>query len=233
VDTVLASLDQSRPDGPVLVTITIGANDFYFADPATLYALLYGADEATFRAAAEQKAQEVQTALAAELGRLLVDPAVRVVVTEPINPFNRESVFFLGETGRLCRPLAGDGGDHCYARMEYGLDQLTAAERGVLSDAGQPARVAMTTGLREGFAAHAAPRPSCGRSKPDVADTWIQYRNDPASNSRPTVIPAWIGLAQRDEPWIGDCVHPNAAGARAYAAAVVAAALPLLPSATT
>jgi hypothetical protein len=85
----------------------------------------------------------------------------------------------------------------------------------------------VTTGIPSEFLGREAPQPTCGDFSPDVEQTWIQYKDDPFSNSNPTELPEWVGP---NGEWKGDCFHPNENGAEGIAVAVFEAASQLLES---
>jgi hypothetical protein len=97
----------------------------------------------------------------------------------------------------------------CYARTEFLVHRLNTALGEIFRDLGRPARMRLVS-VHGTFHGHESPKPSCGAAAPDVAVTWIQYRDDPNSNSLPRLPGSWRG----------DCFHPNARGASAIAGAV-------------
>lgn len=81
---------------PTLVSITIGSNDYNFADPTHLADRLFVNSKETFRAFADSIATQVRDSVADEAGRLLSFPNVTVNLTEVHNPFNTSSIVFTG-----------------------------------------------------------------------------------------------------------------------------------------
>ncbi len=75
--------------------------------------------------------------------------------------------------------------------------------------------------MHERFHGHESPLSICGSDAPEIAGTWIQHPQDPASNSFPPVPP---DIEAETGDWSGDCFHPNDAGAAAIAGAVDRAA---------
>ena len=209
VDAVL----QRMRGRPALVTLTIGINDFGWADIVRTYALLRDPNSAGFRALVASTATRVKNAVQAQLARLLARRNVVVLVTDYFNPVNRGSLLFGGPAP--CADVA-----LCYERTELVVHELNDALAEARRELGKPRRVRIAS-VHEAFHGHEAPRPSCGAASPDVADTWIQYRNDPDSNSFPAV-PAIVEALTGE--WRGDCFHPNARGAEAIARAVDQAA---------
>lgn len=200
---------------PTLVTISIGANDFHWSDPGNFIQQLYLQTDEGYRDWADRKADEVEAALYEELKRLTAHSNVYVVVTEYYNPFNSDSVFFLSPLGDGC--VFRD----CHERTEYGIEALNGALRDAVSRIGNPLRVTMTSGIQDAFVGHEAPSKSCGNNDPGTAETWVQYRDDPNSNSQPGIA-VWFG--DRVGDWNGDCFHPNAKGATQIAGYVDRAA---------
>jgi hypothetical protein len=149
--------------------------------------------------------------------RLLARPQVRVVLTELHNPFNRNSVFFSGSSSERSNQLW---------RTEYATTAMIRAYSQIVTEINQPGRLALAGGIRAAFdgpvggPSHRSPKMTCGTSDPPVAETYIQWRDDPNSNSFPG-IPSWFGISgTAGKEWRGDCFHPNVRGARVYANAV-------------
>lgn len=199
VDRVLEQLT----DRPTLVTVSIGANDFHWSDPRNFMHRLYMQTDSSYRSWADERAEHVGQAIAHELARLAAHQNVYVVVTEYYNPFNTDSVFFLSPYGDGC--MFRD----CHGRTTYGIEALNDALRSAVRQIGNPLRVTMTDGIPSQFVGHEAPSQSCGNNKPGTSETWIQYRDDPNSNSQPEIA-VWFG--DRIGDWNGDCFHPNARG---------------------
>lgn len=206
VDTVLSSLTKR----PTLVTLTIGANDTDWSDIPLTYARLRDPDAEGFGAWARGVAESVRRAVAKQLRRLLERPNVRVVLTDYVNPVNRESLLF-GPPIPCADTVA------CYERTERIVDELNVVLHGLPGDL-RARRLVAVARVHDAFRGHESPGPECGAATPGVGDTWIQYPTDAASNSNPVLPPGVPG------PWSGDCFHPNALGAEAIAAAVDRAA---------
>jgi outer membrane protein assembly factor BamB len=189
-----------------LVSITVGVDDFKWADPRTFYRRLYVDQQRPFENWVATLVEQVKRNLMLEIRRLLLRQNVVVVLTDYPNPINRRSRFFSmigGET-----PRCGFARD-CYARTEFLVHRLNTALGEIFRDLGRPARMRLVS-VHGTFHGHESPKPSCGAAAPDVAVTWIQYRDDPNSNSLPRLPGSWRG----------DCFHPNARGASAIAGAV-------------
>ncbi|HEY7031935.1 MAG TPA: SGNH/GDSL hydrolase family protein [Thermomicrobiales bacterium] len=250
VDRVLDKLKGAPADRPVLVSITIGANDFEFAS-LELINRLYFSLEDDFDRWAQFRALEVKTEVAREVRRLLADKRVAVVLTEVHNPFNEASVFFTGKNTCLDQK--------CYDRVDRAAGWLNTGLRAVVNDAKTDPRLDAAgrigiARIHKDFDKRKSPRPTCGDAGPDVKGpdgkltTWIQYRNDPASTS--FAVPDAVGLSRiaRQIPllpadlslidlvvrrlqqgeWRGDCFHPNDEGATYIARRVASVARPLL-----
>ena len=195
---------------PTLVSVTIGINDSDWSDITLTYSRLCDPDEGSFEQWAGGVAAGVERAVVEQLRRLLAHPNVRVVVTEYFNPVNRGSLLF-------GPPIPCPDVEACYRRTELVIDELNTALRRVPGELKARRRVAVAP-VRDAFRGHESPSPECGDAPPEVAETWIQYPTDPASNSFPPLPPTVPG------PWRGDCFHPNELGAAAIASAVEQAA---------
>lgn len=229
VDTVVAHLEWNRWFGtpkPTIVTISAGINDLTYTDPLTVYqAITWG--DIWFDWYIQQRAEGVRLGLKAQITRLLQYPNVTVVVNDVHNPFNTDS-FLFHLPGSQCSvappPYAGAPSYDCYQRTEDAVHAINMAIAVAVSETGLNGRVATAT-VHELFHGHESPQATgpagvtqCGLAPPGVADTWVQYATDPASNTRPFL---FDGLPQLLIPgagqWTGDCVHPNDAGAQVFA----------------
>ena len=94
VRDALAQIAALPETHPVLVSITIGANDLEFGNVFKLIRRLAESDD-DFYSWADSTLAVVESALERDIRRLLVRPNVAVVVTEYHNPFNAESWFFM------------------------------------------------------------------------------------------------------------------------------------------
>ncbi len=202
VNDVVSAL--RRIDGvPTVVTITIGANDFGWTELRQFTDLLYLSNLNRFQRIVNRIGASVRRTLRQQVPRLLRFQNVTVVLTEYHNPFNTNSVFFLGPGGRC-------GLIECYDRTEYAIHTLNNAIVQAYVDLGRPSNLKLTP-IHGLFHGHESPRPSCGNNGPEVNDTWVQYKDDPDSNSFPFRL---------DSSWRGDCMHPNSRGTDFYAAQV-------------
>jgi hypothetical protein len=224
---VIAKLNDPSSDNPVLVSITIGANDLKFADPKNLEDRLYWDSNTQYQNWLAGKVDEIKKALGADLDRLLAHPNVAVVVTEIYNPFNRESIFFKFNTFSK---------DHCffvapcYERTEMAARKLNEAFYDLWGERGHTPRLRIAPAYAK-FKGHESPgspyvSSACGSANPpDVLDTWIQYKDDERSNSNPLKDYPELAKKVAPAPWKGDCFHPNILGAEYYGQAVNDAAL--------
>ncbi len=239
VNQVISDLMSEKDSGnvnPTLVSITIGANDFQFADPNTIWntILIYG--NGAFDGYIKQRQRAVDSSLQAELNRLLSFDNVDIVVTEVHNPFNPDSFLFHLPFNR-CREASHNSRDFsCYERTQEAVNGInTAIHDAVNSEHSNRVRVApvyqafLDSGGHE--SPHSSPgsnlQSSCGFAGPSVSQTWIQYADDPNSNSDIFVNDySFLGrtllqLFVRDaDKWTGDCFHPNDSGAAEYALSV-------------
>ena len=154
VTSALALIGSRRP---TLVSVTIGINDLGWWNLGRARELLDG-DRATFEAWLRGSLRSIGIAIERELRRLLARPAVRIVLTEYYDPFNRGSPLFL-----LCEDAA-----RCRKRTD---EVVTAMNRMLRGLAGPRVRVAR---IQARFRGHEGPRPRCGVLPPDAARSWIQ-----------------------------------------------------------
>lgn len=165
VDNVLAVLPG--PDEPVLVSITIGANDLRFSHPRQFFNLLYRPNPKAFEQFLYNTVEKVRQALVSEIPRLLAFPNVAIAITEYYNPLNTDSLFFSGPGG-WCGLVI-----ECYDRSELEIHVLNGAIIQAYFDMGRPARLQVSA-IHEQFHGHEGPMPWCGRDPPTVGDSWIQ-----------------------------------------------------------
>jgi len=213
VSTALRRL-SSRP---ALVSLTIGINDFEWSDIPKTYARLRE-PSSTFAAWVTATDARVERSLRKELARLLARKRVRIVLSGYFNPVNRGSLLFGG-------PIPCVDVTACFARTDAIVDSLNATLADVARSVKRRAHVRFA-GVREGFRGHESPMPLCGSEQPSAADTWIQYPDDPDSNSFPLHdapdLAPYVGF-----DWRGDCFHPNDRGAAFIASTVDSAAIAL------
>lgn len=224
VQEVVLALRDIPSDQLVLVSITIGANDFGWLSPIDGLPRFQGFNPFespdSYDRWLDGRASLVYTQLRYAVEKLLRFDNVRIVATSYGNPINLSSTI-LRRAGGQCNLL---GTLSCYERVERFIMRL---EEGVILDTyvavGRPRDQMRLTGtLREEFRDHEGPGGElgalCGYAPPGIDETWIQYPGDPASNS---IVVNGVVLG-------GDCFHPNEKGANEYAEAVVEAALPIL-----
>jgi len=218
VDYVLAHLSNR----PTLVSITIGANDFNWSDIGGEFQSHLQEDFNQFQQWADGKTATVKSNVLTQVQRLLAHENIVIVLTDMHNPINTNSFFFLPTLYKKPLSCVSDG---CYNRTEYVAHKLSGAFLEIWSELGQPSRLQIAA-VHEKFhldGGHESPTTgsanrTCGYSSPIIANTWIQYQDDPLSNSNPD-LPANV-KKYTGGPWKGDCFHPNDAGAAAYADAV-------------
>jgi lysophospholipase L1-like esterase len=190
VDYVIAYL---FPDKPTLVSITIGANDFEFANKKKAEQHLWNESDKDFRKWANETAAGVERGLRPEVERLLSQHAnVVVVITDYFDPMNKKATDF---RAKGVSPLSAEVCYTCRPRWGYAAKLLNDVFLHIRRDSKYPSRLQLTGDsqpkaalpIRERFVGHEAPRPSCGLEPPGNNGTWIQ-------------------------PY-PDCIHPNAEGA--------------------
>jgi len=215
VDFVLANLF----DRPTLVSITIGANDFEWADTYNVIRRLSDSP-AKYLTWANQTADAVGQTVRFQVHDLLEHENVAVVITQIHNPANKESNFFKLYPGRPCANVYNVV--DCYDRFAYAVNLLNSAlVLDVYVPLGSPERLRIATinaPLGKDFS---SPRTSCGSALPDAGASLVQYPGDPNSNSLlPWTVRKLWGIGNTP----GDCFHPNETGAQVYADAVNTAA---------
>lgn len=214
---------DDNPSHLVLVSITIGANDFEFSNIDATRKHLFIDNDQEYRSWVQKRAERVRGLVEVALYKLLSRPNVRVVVTGVYNPFNRKSLIFIQNGGRC-----GKEDEKCYARTEDAVRALNDALQQAVQSRSQPDRLRFIGHLYNDFQPHASPKGSgetnCGTAEPNKEATWIQHRSDPNSNSKPSVQWYVAGIG----PWLGDCFHPNETGAQKFADAVYQNAIRLI-----
>jgi lysophospholipase L1-like esterase len=207
---------------PSIVTITAGANDLDFTNPARYVQafdpLTYDQFVA-FRSAAAMTVADGLTVLLHSLG----DNRARrfIAVTTYYNPFNARSVIYDQLlVWVLCSLPIGDR-PPCSQVLQDTLDVLNASiasavRRYEASATAGDARAALVGGVDAAFnpgdrrETHAAPRPFCGDAPPSFDDSYIQAERTGR-------------LDLTNPPQTGnDCFHPNPTGHLAIARLVEA-----------
>jgi lysophospholipase L1-like esterase len=224
-------------DYATLVSITVGPNDFDFLTEA-LTGRNGCAPESEFESWVDERRSELSSNLNAAIDQLKQRDNVYVIVTDVMNPFNRESAYFdwvrdphftdplvgvllrflFGEVNPACAALSGA---ELYARTETVVEAVAEAAS---EAADGNARVAYVP-VAEAFASHESATPRCGSDAggPTLSETWIQHGTDGPDVLLKSIAGA-IALVRGN-----DCFHPNAAGQQAYAGLVFDAVEELLP----
>lgn len=224
VDEALKQIKKVPSSQPVLVSVTIGANDTNFGDlilfiiPKFIPQLAVSDDE--FYTWLDKTAVSVKNTLSSEVRRLLAQKNVAIIITDYYNPFNTASWFFLApDLAPFSTCLYGG----CYPRTEAIIGRLNGVFLDIWKELNQleqeRLQVATVYGL---FQNHQSPRLACGNDPPDTSNTLIQYPTDPESNaiSDPRMIPDWLKNLSAVPIWTGDCFHPTEKGAQIYADAI-------------
>lgn len=207
-------------DSAAVVTITIGANDYRFTDPAT-YAKALSPDDDVYRPWRDAIEKGLRRQLADSLTRLGRDkPNRRILVTDYYDPFNAESVVYtLAAMCRATGSTTSAGTVDCGARTGEIVEGLNDTIEGAVEDyrsgAGAPsAEVTVVEGVTDAFEGHEGPRPNCGTAAPDAAEAWVQ------GPPRALVVEYLSGGEALEQGQ--DCFHLNAEGHRQLAVLVVA-----------
>lgn len=201
---VLAQVEWAVRANPALVTVTVGANDLQFSNPARSFT---AAGELTDEV--DGRLQRVEDGLTEVLRRLVDATDARVVVTTYHDP-----------TAAHPQGVPACEGE-CFARAAADVvDRLAAAVEGA-ADRFPAARVQVAD-VRARFEGHGAPN---GIGIDAVRAGGLGPLGDLAGRLLGGVS-AFCARGDGDgDAWVNavDCVHPNAAGARAYADEVLAA----------
>ena len=200
-------IDSLPADQTVVVAITVGADDLDFISN---FPLLTNPDDTALKATVASTTSEVASGLQPDLESLLAHENVRVVITGINNPLNPTSVFFQLYGGQTCTSINPAGSVDCYGRSNDTITTLNTALRQtvttVQNEPGIGNRVSFAGDVFGQFQQHFASAPVCGGTA--VETSWIQQ-------------PASLGALISAQQHGNDCVHPNAAGAQAYADAVL------------
>jgi lysophospholipase L1-like esterase len=194
-------LDRAVAANPGLVTLTIGANDLGFARPERAVGADGGLDEGYVR----ERLARVEAGLVPVLARLVEATDAQIIVTTYHDP-TAERPHGVDGCRRGCfRAITGE----VVARLNGLVEEIAGrfpADRVTVAD---------VTGA---FAGRGAPN---GRGL-DVLRGWDAPSWVPAPLTWTSGIHAYCAVGRPDGPpsYVSsvDCVHPNAAGARAYAA---------------
>ena len=206
--TQVAAASESirrAPDRTTLVTISVGINDFQVSDELLGRLADPELPFGDFTAWVDTIIPVTGERLGRAVDALVAFPTARVVLVTYPNP--------VPWTAAQC------DADDCYRRANYVFDHLNA----MIAAQDDPAlpgrdRVAVTTGLADRFHGH-----DCLAL---VAGSWFQTLGSLAADG------LRLGELFGVDWSVGDCAHPNDAGASVIAEEVLAAAAPLLASQT-
>ncbi len=216
VNETLDEINKLHADRPVLVTITIGANDLEWdpRDITNLVNWLYIKDGNQYTRHVDDIVGKVLGRVSKQVNRLLAKPNVAIVMTDYPNPANKKSLLFWGPGAcslKVC--LNGNCGltIDCYLRTEELVHKvnripltiwkhLKPAERARF----QPIAIHGLFHKTNTNSGHEAPQGivgtpvgGCGVAPPNSDKTWIQYPSDPNSNSFP-IFPRWVRKLIKD-----------------------------------
>jgi lysophospholipase L1-like esterase len=220
-DAILDQRDGTADPDPVLVTITIGANDIGLTDPTTLQQIIrpLSAIQPTviapdtvrlglpqsgldFFAWLDKQAAPMAPSLTAGIDTLLSHKNVHIVLTDYPNPF-RQGGF--GACNDFFRSLS------CDDAMNFLILRLNSIMLDQLIRVKDPSRLRVAA-LGSSFASHTADcAPFAASANADVS--WFQQpdKDNPAAN-------------------IGACVHPNQQGAQGIADEIVGLVHTMMPA---
>lgn len=203
VTKVLNSLESEHyPYGQsILVTITIGANNFDWLSPGTLTKVAFFPDD-WYANWISVITSQIQRDITTQVGRLVAArPNLAVVLTQYYNPLSPE-YFVLDQLWRK------DTSGRLYARFQQMIDALNIALVRALKPYASTGRVRAVPTIMGAFEGHGS---VCGSVEASAADSWIQTPLDPQSNS----LASFSGVKLLDG--LGDCIHPNRRGAQEIA----------------
>jgi hypothetical protein len=147
-------LNQNATDQPVLVSVTIGANDLGWLSFEIFEHIVENRDQ--FEEWALETADVAASGVAEQINRLLRFSNVRIVVTQYHNPVNKESIFFtmipdgFGGSCHLLYAIPSLDSLTCYKKTEFAIHALnTALDRTAVDP--HPPRVMLTSDLHEDF----------------------------------------------------------------------------------
>jgi lysophospholipase L1-like esterase len=216
-DDLLATggqVDAAIAAAPTLVSLTIGANDLSFVNPAKFFV-----DGRLDQAVVDQRLADLRVRLSVVLARLVVGTDAKILVTTYHDPTADDPVGVPG-----CRGA-------CFAAAAHGVvAQLNGVIAGVTTSFGA-GRVRLVD-VAPRFVGHAAPNgwgPDEIREHglPSWLPSWVKPPADLTWALRKAAsIQAYCSADHHlglDPNWVSgiDCVHPNDDGAKAYAAAMV------------
>lgn len=221
VRSVISDLRRIRRDNPearAIVSITVGANDFPWANLSDAPRLLCASGPDFVRSTNRIVAQ-ITDSLQDEVEKLRRLGGVSIVLTTYHNPFNRDAFYF--DILRLQRPCNGSESNAAlYRRVDDGTQKLNAALSNIALANSDLVALADVYPAFNVIESHESPRAlpgrlfGCGHAPPEFGQSWIQ---------------APAGMWQPPFTSGADCFHPNERGAVEYARSVVTAARLLLP----
>ncbi|MFI6499533.1 GDSL-type esterase/lipase family protein [Nonomuraea typhae] len=217
LDTQVEHAGRMLGDDRGLVTITVGANDFEFANGLTYVRAFIPRLYGSFVRFRDRAAERVRTNLATALERLGAGkPQRTIMVTTYFDPFNAKSVLYetADQLNAQCDQTRRER-PPCHQVMAETVQALNEAILGAVTDyAGTvaDANVIAVDEVAAAFDEHRAPKPYCGTADhPPFEESWIQARQDGRLN---------IFNPPRNGD---DCFHPNARGQEELAVMVLRA----------
>lgn len=228
-EAFLNERDQTGNTAPVLITITIGANDLGI-DGAEAEAIrqvfqpvssnLTGAE---FFEWLDGKTASIDANLTPGIDRLLDHENVYVVLTDYPNPFRENG--FAGACTNVFDSLT------CDDRMEHLMLSLTATMAKQVGRVDDRSHLHIAT-LGSRFASHYS---DCGpfSATDNANETWFQNQIQVSDYTRVIDNAEWNILLNDLIANMDQCFHPNALGAQAIADAVVERVRTMLPAPVT
>lgn len=211
ISDVLTDISNRRDDNPdtdVLISITIGANNFEFVAEILSFGQNFCKNTKAFDNWVIKNMRQVQRDLTNAINDLLSAEGVYIILTDYHNPFNELSFFLnLILNNRHCKQFVkGLPPDlqiaNLYQRTETAVHGLNLGIMQVgEADSFPPGRIAGIS-VHQSFHGHESSSLTCGLAPPSEVDTWVQL--------------------------FPDCFHPNETGAQEYANDVAQVALELL-----
>lgn len=222
VSSVINKLNQEEyKDNMTLVTITIGANDFEWANTDNFIYRFFEMSEDDFRYWVDSVSFNIKVGLTDQINRLLEYDNVLILITSVYNPFNETSILFSEPSPKAgIEKIKEDWGakiacqvNQCYRKTKTAISVLNLTYAQVYNtELHRPPRLKLVN-IDAAFAGHESPKYTCGSSDPGTSQTYIQYGDNPRFNSGD--LP--LKMKKTGKAYTGDCFHPNYEGSSVIA----------------